>query len=72
MAQFPVNPQRLDPYKKLKFRVKWDGKYVAGISNVSSPKRTTEVVEHRAGAIRRLHTSRRDATNSTPSRASGA
>jgi phage tail-like protein len=50
MAQFPVNPQRLDPYKSFKFRVKWDGKYVAGISKVSSMKRTTEVVEHRDGA----------------------
>src|SRR5437016_957615 len=49
MAQFPVNPQRLDPYKNFKFRVKWDGKYVAGISKVSGLKRTTEVVEHRSG-----------------------
>jgi len=29
--------------------VKWDGKYVAGISKVSSLKRTTEIVEHREG-----------------------
>jgi phage tail-like protein len=29
--------------------VKWDGRYVAGISKVSSLKRTTEVVEHREG-----------------------
>src|SRR5208282_665201 len=49
MAIFPANPQRLDPYKNFKFRVKWDGKYVAGISKVSSFKRTTEVVEHREG-----------------------
>jgi phage tail-like protein len=49
MAQFPVNPQRQDPYKNFKFRLKWDGKYVAGISKVSALKRTTEVVEHRAG-----------------------
>ena len=32
MAQFTVNPQRFDPYKNFKFRVKWDGRYVAGIS----------------------------------------
>ena len=25
-----------DPYKNFKFRVKWDGKYVAGISKVSA------------------------------------
>lgn len=49
MAQFSVNPQRFDPYKNFKFRVKWDGKYVAGISKVSGLKRTTEVVKHREG-----------------------
>jgi len=49
MAQFNVNPQRLDPYKDFKFRVKWDGKYVAGVSKVSALKRTTEVVSHREG-----------------------
>jgi phage tail-like protein len=49
MAQFSVNTQRLDPYKNFKFRVKWDGKYVAGISKIGSLKRTTEVVEHREG-----------------------
>jgi phage tail-like protein len=49
MAKFTVNPQRLDPYKNFKFRVRWDGRYVAGVSKVSSLKRTTEVVEHREG-----------------------
>ena len=49
MAQFTVNPQRFDPYKNFKFRVKWDGKYVAGVSKVSALKRTTEVVKHREG-----------------------
>ena len=49
MAQFSVNPRRFDPYKNFKFRVKWDGKYVAGVSKVSALKRSTEVVEHRAG-----------------------
>jgi len=48
MAQFTVNAQRFDPYKNFKFRVKWDG-HVAGVSKVSSLKRTTEVVEHREG-----------------------
>ncbi|MFC8272061.1 phage tail protein [Streptomyces sp. NPDC057271] len=50
MAQFSVNAQRFDPYKNFKFRVKWDGRYVAGVSKVSALKRTTEVVEHRDGA----------------------
>src|SRR5678816_2374072 len=49
MAQFTVNPQRLDPYKNFKFRVKWDGKYVLGVSKCSMLKRTTEVVKHRDG-----------------------
>jgi phage tail-like protein len=49
MAEFTVNAQRFDPYKNFKFRVKWDGRYVAGISKVSALKRTTEVVEHREG-----------------------
>jgi phage tail-like protein len=49
MTQFTANPQRFDPYKNFKFRVKWDGRYVAGISKVSSLKRTTEVVKHREG-----------------------
>jgi phage tail-like protein len=49
MAQFTVNAQRFDPYKNFKFRVKWDGRYVAGISKVGALKRTTEVVEHREG-----------------------
>jgi phage tail-like protein len=49
MAQFTVNAQRLDPYKNFKFRVKWDGKYVLGVSKCSMLKRTTEVVKHRDG-----------------------
>ncbi len=49
MAQFTVNATRFDPYKNFKFRLKWDGRYVAGISKVSPLKRTTEIVEHREG-----------------------
>ena len=49
MAQFSVNPRRFDPYKNFKFRVKWDGRYVAGVSKVGGLKRTTEVVKHREG-----------------------
>jgi phage tail-like protein len=49
MAEFTVNAARFDPYKNFKFRVKWDGVYVAGISKVGILKRTTEVVTHRAG-----------------------
>ncbi len=49
MAQFSVNARRFDPYKNFKFRMKWDGRYVAGISKVGALKRTTEVVKHREG-----------------------
>ena len=49
MAQLSVNAQRFDPYKNFKFRVKWDGRYVAGISKVTALKKTTEVVTHRSG-----------------------
>ena len=49
MAQFSVNALRFDPYKNFKFRVKWDGRYVAGISKVGMLKRSTEVVRHRDG-----------------------
>ena len=58
MAQFSVNPSRFDPYKNFKFRVKWDGRYVAGVSKVTALKRTTEVIEHREGgdpsAVRKM------------------
>lgn len=49
MAQF--SSDRFDPYKNFKFRVKFEGvpEAVAGISKVSSLKRTTEVVKHREG-----------------------
>ena len=49
MAQFSVNATRFDPYKNFKFRVKWDGRYVAGISKVGALKRSTDPVEHREG-----------------------
>jgi phage tail-like protein len=49
MAQFSVNATRFDPYKNFKFRVKWDGRYVAGISKVGALKRSTDLVEHREG-----------------------
>lgn len=50
MSQFvPASATRVDPYKNFKFKIKWDGKYVAGMSKMSPLKRTTEVVKHRAG-----------------------
>jgi phage tail-like protein len=49
MAQFTANPTRFDPYKNFKFKVKWDGQYVAGVSKVGGLKKSTEVVKHRDG-----------------------
>lgn len=49
MAEFTVNATRFDPYKSFMFRIKWDGKYVAGISKMSALKRSTEPVVHRQG-----------------------
>jgi phage tail-like protein len=49
MVQFAVNTYRFDPYKGMNFRVKMDGRYVAGVSKVSALKMSTEVVSHREG-----------------------
>ena len=51
MPQFTVNAERLDPYRNFKFRVRWDGSYVAGISKVSALKRTTNTVRFRDGGF---------------------
>src|SRR6266536_2608402 len=47
--QFPVNTSRFDPYKNMKFRIKWDGRYVAGVSKISALKKSSEPVTHREG-----------------------
>lgn len=47
MAKFTVNPQRYDPYRNFKFRIKIDNVYVAGLSKCSALKKTTEMVEWR-------------------------
>ena len=50
MSSFSVNTHRTDPYKNFKFRIRWNGKVVAGISKISPLKRNTEVIEYRDGA----------------------
>jgi phage tail-like protein len=47
MTEFRVNPRRRDPYKNFKFRVKWDGRYVAGVTNIGGLHRTIEAVRNR-------------------------
>jgi phage tail-like protein len=49
MAQFTVNQNRFNPYPNFMFRVKCDGRYVAGICKVSGLTLTTEVIKHREG-----------------------
>jgi phage tail-like protein len=49
MAEFTVNPQRIDPYKNFRFRVKWDGKFIPGVSCISGLFWTTQVVTYREG-----------------------
>ena len=40
----------VDPYATFRFRLRWHGRSVAGVSEVSALKRSTEVVEQREGA----------------------
>lgn len=51
MSHLVARPNRFDPYKNFKFRVKFGDNpdYVAGISKVGPLKRSTELVEHREG-----------------------
>ena len=46
---FGVSNTRRDPYKNFIFRIKWDGKYVAGFGEVSGLKRNIEIVTCREG-----------------------
>lgn len=41
---------RADPYRNFKFRVKWDGTFVAGITRVFGFTRAVQPVEYRDGA----------------------
>jgi len=47
MPKFSANTHRKDPYRNFKFKIKWDGQYVAGLSKCSALKKTTEVVDWR-------------------------
>jgi phage tail-like protein len=49
-AATPASSAGMPAYdNSFKFRVKWDGKYIPGVSHVSALVRTTEVVTSRAG-----------------------
>jgi phage tail-like protein len=49
MAEFTINAQRFDPYLGCNFRLKWDGRYVAGVTKMSALKHSTDPVVHREG-----------------------
>jgi phage tail-like protein len=44
-----MTSMRQDPYSGFRFKVKWDGRYVAGVNKISALRRSTDVVEHREG-----------------------
>ncbi|MGH3901559.1 MAG: phage tail protein [Pseudonocardiaceae bacterium] len=43
MAKFTVNATRFDPYLGYRFKIMWDGKYVAALNKCGALTRTTEV-----------------------------
>jgi len=47
MARLDPSTNRFDPYRSFRFKVKWDGQYVAGLSKMGALKRSTEMVEWR-------------------------
>ncbi len=47
MPRLTPSTNRFDPYRNFRFKVKWDGQYVAGLSKMSALKRSTEMVEWR-------------------------
>ncbi|HEX6566384.1 MAG TPA: phage tail protein [Chthoniobacterales bacterium] len=49
MDQLSSDPQRADPYKNFKFRLSWEGRYVAGFSEVSGLTEEISVVDYREG-----------------------
>jgi phage tail-like protein len=43
MPKFTVNSTKFDPYLGFRFKLKWDGQYVAALNKCSALKKTTEV-----------------------------
>ena len=42
MPKFSVNSERFDPYHNFKFKIRWDGLCVAGLTKCTPLKKTTE------------------------------
>ena len=73
MPQFTANAvYRFNPYGAFKFRLKWDGQYVAGLSKMSALKRTTEVIKHREGGDPSTSHKAPGERSTTPSRSTAA
>jgi phage tail-like protein len=53
-----ANQSRFDPYKNFKFRINWEGRYVAGVSKVSPLPKAANAVEHSASDPSRVSKSR--------------
>jgi phage tail-like protein len=49
MPPLRIDATRSNPYKDFRFRIKSDGRYVAGITKVGGLEPTTKPVKHRAG-----------------------
>jgi phage tail-like protein len=49
VAEPRVKHARFDPYKNFRFRVKWDGRYVAGLNKSAPLNGITKAIEHREG-----------------------
>jgi phage tail-like protein len=47
MARMNASTNRFDPFRNFRFKVKWDGQYVAGLTKMGALKRSTEMVEFR-------------------------
>jgi phage tail-like protein len=41
--------QYVEPFKNFRFRVKWDGRYVAGVTRITALRRRSETVKHNEG-----------------------
>jgi hypothetical protein len=50
MAPSTVNATSFDPYRRFRFRVRWNDADILGVSKVSGLTRTTTPVKHRDGA----------------------
>ena len=72
MAEFPVNPNRFDPYKNFKFRLKWDGIYIAGFRRSARSSARLKSSSFATAATLRGRANRRAAPNMTRSRSSAA